>query len=62
MTSKNDFLMGDGSDDTAAAPGPWFMASYPGKCSGCFAPFSEGDLIRADGEGGWEAQYCREDH
>jgi hypothetical protein len=34
--------------------GPWFHARYPGTCSRTGDHFDEGDLIRADGEGGWE--------
>lgn len=39
-------------------PGPWFPASYEGQCSRCFAEIGIGDIIRADGEGGWERQGC----
>lgn len=58
--SSSDFLMGEGSDDRDSRPGPWFPAAYPGECSGflCGMAFSEGDMIRADGEGGWQAQEC----
>lgn len=60
---SSDFLMGEGADDPAVTKGPWFIASYPGECSGwgCGMPFMDGDTIRADGEGGWEAQECYED-
>ena len=40
----------------------WFYASYPGECSTCFSPFDEGEEIRADGAGGWEAKACRANH
>lgn len=58
----NDFLMGEGSDEPDRDTGPWFHASYPGECSGylCGMWFVEGDQIRADGEGGWEARECYE--
>lgn len=39
-------------------PGPWFEAGYEGDCSGCFAEIAIGDIIRADGEGGWQRQEC----
>ena len=51
------FLSGDRIDD-GPRKGPWFYASYDGECSGCDGAFYEGELIRADGEGGWEAQEC----
>jgi hypothetical protein len=38
--------------------GPWFYASYSGECAGCTRAFDEGDLIRADGFGDWEAKEC----
>lgn len=38
--------------------GPWFPARYDGECDGCGEPFSEGDDIRSDGEGGWLASCC----
>ena len=48
-----------GSDDAArSGPGPWFYASYDGDCTTCGSPYEEGDFIRADGDGGWEAQDC----
>lgn len=46
------------AEASADGPGPWFYASYAGDCSGCCAPYDEGDLIRADGNGEWEAQDC----
>lgn len=38
----------------------WFEAGFDGECSrdGCI--ITEGDTIRADGEGGWEKQECVE--
>jgi hypothetical protein len=41
--------------------GPWFAASYGGACSECGAEFAPGDLIRADGGGGWLASCCGAD-
>jgi hypothetical protein len=38
--------------------GPWFASRYDGDCDGCGADFGEGDDIRADGSGGWEAKDC----
>lgn len=46
------------NDQPDNGPGPWFPASYEGECSGCFAEIGIGDIIRADGEGGWERQEC----
>lgn len=59
----NDFLMGDDTDNPATAKGPWFPANYDGECSGpmCGVQFFQGDMIRADGEGGWEGRDCFED-
>lgn len=36
--------------------GPWFYASFPGLCDECLAPFESGDVIRANGEGGYECE------
>ena len=48
--------------ETAASPedgpGPWIQASYSGECAGCGTWIHEGDLIRADGFGGWEGRLC----
>jgi hypothetical protein len=44
--------------------GPWFLAAYStGECAECSEPISEGDEIRADGDGGWLCAGCgdRED-
>lgn len=42
--------------------GPWFRAQYGGECDSCYAPFGEGDDIRADGQGGWECrEWCSDD-
>ena len=43
-------------DDRAL--GPWFTASYPGRCSDCDTSFEPGDRIRADGEGGYLGTCC----
>lgn len=47
-----------GTEHDDCGPAPWFPASYGGECSGCFAGIEIGDIIRADGEGGWERQEC----
>lgn len=39
-------------------PGPWFMAGFDGECSRGCGGISEGDTIRADGDGGWECRDC----
>lgn len=39
-------------------PGPWFPSRYDGNCETCGADFGEGEEIRADGSGGWEAYEC----
>jgi len=42
--------------------GPWFGAQFPGICEGCGNGFEEGDMIRADGNGGWECEkWCGQD-
>lgn len=41
--------------------GPWFGAMYDGKCSSCEDDISEGDRIRADGQGGYECEDCGDD-
>lgn len=45
-----------GWDDTSR--GPWVSANYEGVMSCCGEICDEGDMIRADGEGGWEGQRC----
>lgn len=51
-------LPADPFDTPAPQRGSWFAAQYPGECSECGDPFDEGDIIRADGEGGYEMRYC----
>ena len=43
-------------DDTK---GPWFAASYDGECATCDGAIWRGDLIRADGQGGYECLECQ---
>lgn len=38
--------------------GPWFPARFEGTCDTSGDFFDEGDEIRADGQGGWEAREC----
>lgn len=38
--------------------GPWFGAMYEGRCSVSECLISEGDRIRADGQGGYECEDC----
>lgn len=38
--------------------GPVFAAAYDGECSACPAEITAGDMIRADGEGGWLCAEC----
>lgn len=38
--------------------GAWFIAACDGDCHGCGREFGEGDEIRADGDGGFEARAC----
>lgn len=40
---------------------PQTPARYPGWCSVCGEPFGQGDLIAADGIGGWRAECCAGD-
>lgn len=48
----------DPFDRIENGPGDWFTAGYDGICSKGGEPFSEGDTIRADGEGEWECYEC----
>lgn len=41
--------------------GPWFGAMYEGRCSVSECLISEGDRIRADGQGGYECEDCGDD-
>ncbi len=57
----DDFLGGGGEAEAGSGgngPGPWFDSRYDGDCSNCFRAFYAGDRIRADGEGGYEAEDC----
>jgi hypothetical protein len=59
-SAADDFL-GGGSptpEPEQGGKGPWFDSAYDGDCSGCYTSFLSGDVIRADGDGGWEAQDC----
>lgn len=47
-------LAGPGPETT----GPEFFANFGGDCDTCGAAYDEGDRIRADGDGGWEAMEC----
>lgn len=38
--------------------GPWFDASFPGECAGCWDAVDPGDRIRTDGEGGYLCEDC----
>lgn len=38
--------------------GPWFPANYQGECSECGLHFYEGEIIQADGAGGWRLKEC----
>lgn len=42
-------------------PGPWFTAGYDDECSRGGHEITDGDEIRADGEGGWECRECVQD-
>ena len=45
--------------DSAGNPaGPWFAAAFESDCDACGCRVFEGDLIRADGDGGYEGQEC----
>lgn len=48
---------GRGQHDAPLAPGRWFAAQWPGFCSGDH-PIAPGDMLRADGTGGWECENC----
>lgn len=42
----------------AIRKGAWFISACDGDCHGCGREFGEGDEIRADGDGGFEARRC----
>ena len=52
----NDFMSGDDPEEEKTPP--WFPAKYDGNCESCGSDFGEGEDIRADGSGGWEAREC----
>lgn len=52
----NDFMGGDEPEEEKTPQ--WFPARYDGNCESCGADFGEGEEIRADGSGGWEAREC----
>jgi len=56
MTTPSEFMRA--LDPEPPRRGPWFTATYDQDCDGCGDRISEGDTIRADGEGGWEGQEC----
>ena len=39
-------------------PGPWFEAGFDSEPSCCGIRIEPGDMIRADGGGGWEHKDC----
>jgi len=42
-----------------SSKGPWFSTQFSsGELSCCGEKIREDDLIRADGEGGWEGRCC----
>lgn len=43
---------------TDPTPGPPFRAGYDGECSNCGWEIEAGDMIRADGHGGYEHTDC----
>lgn len=50
---------GGGQHNAPLAPGPWFAARWPGRCSGDEGHhIAPGDMIRADGTGGWACENC----
>lgn len=53
--------MSDPFDGPCRILGPWFTASYPGDCDECGGEFEAGDMIRADGDGGYLCEDCGED-
>jgi len=56
QAESGEYGHGDGPD----ARGPWFAARYPGHCGGCLERVEPGDMIRADGDGGYLCLDCGE--
>jgi hypothetical protein len=50
-------LAGTEPDDDTDGPGPWITAGFDGPCSHGDT-IVDGDMIRADGDGGWEHREC----
>jgi hypothetical protein len=50
----------DPSDRFGDDPGPWFLAGFDSECSHG-DQIEVGEIIRADGEGGYEHRECFED-
>lgn len=60
--SRGPLLISIGESVSENGKGPWFGAQYDGHCDGCGNSIEEGDMIRADGEGGWECEaWCGQD-
>jgi hypothetical protein len=38
--------------------GPWFAAKFHGRCAGCKETTNPGELIRANGAGGYLGECC----
>jgi hypothetical protein len=57
-TPADPFGIPESRSYTPGEPGSWFEARWDGECSSCGEPFDEGDLIRGDGDGGYEGQDC----
>lgn len=54
----NHFGPGD-TRNSWSLPGPWFDAMFNGgECPRCGKTITEGETIRADGEGSYEHQTC----
>jgi hypothetical protein len=55
MNTEDEF---DSPDDQLA---PWVVAGFDGECSCGLDDIMEGDIIRADGTGGWVRKECVDD-
>lgn len=58
MSDEDDFW-DEPDEDPDADKGPWVLATFDSECACGLHLITGGvDMIRADGDGGWELEYC----